>query len=171
MKTSSKWVVGVLVILGVAAYRYYQEHSCYLLTVRIIPYSDIDSEQQLTTMADKLASSSIRDIYCSSQHQAHAVATMLGAKLHAPVIIDDRLKERTSESLRDYGTSIISFFKDTSRQYKPEVYIVVRNTMINDLLEYLEEPLVPLPRSCCALATYVYNPCSGHITYTGSQEI
>jgi broad specificity phosphatase PhoE len=171
VKTSSKWVIGVVVILGIFAYRYYQEHSCYLLTVRIIPYALTDEPQQVESLAEKLAPSSVRDIYCSSQPHAHTLATTIGAKLHVPVIVDDRLKERSSESLRDYAVNLISFFKDRAKEYKPEVYVVVHQAMINDLLEYLEVPKVPLPTSCCSLTTYVYNPCSGHIAYNGFEEI
>lgn len=171
MKTSSKWVLGVVVILGIFAYRYYQEQSCYLLTIRIIPYALTDEPEQVSIMADKLASSSIRDIYCSSDAHAYALATTIGTKLHVPVIVDDRLKERSSESLRDYSTHLISFFKDRASQYKPEVYIVAHKAMINDLLEYLELPAESVKTGCCALTTYVYNPCSGHMAYSGTESI
>ena len=193
MKTSSKWVVGVSVILGIAAYRSYQEQSCPLLTVHVIRHGETDDNkkgilfgsadislndagrQQAAVLSDRLAPSSVRELYSSPQKRAHETALIIAEKLHVPIFIDERLNPQnfTSEkdfsdelALRDYVGQIISFFKNKAAEHKQEIYVIAHSGLVKSLFGYLS--LVPgedITVPNCSVFTFIYNPCSGHISY------
>ncbi len=158
-----------------------------------VPLNPI-GRQQAEAMAHKLAVLHIADLYSSPQQRAHETALILGAQLQVPVIVDERLKERNFgkaegirthqleqfiqdnpdhaiEPLEVHVARITDFLNDMAVQHKTEVYVVGHSGMVKSLFDYLNiapEAKIQVPN--CSLFTFVYDPCSGRITYRNYQE-